>query len=331
MRYKPITIAAPDADLSDVLVRIKIDADADIGSVCQDNGFDVYFTMSDGSVRLPFSRLQWSIVNGKASGLFDVLCDVPVSGKTIFIAYGGVAATDSQSREQAYRNYLAVYPCDAIFDGNKIEDVSGNGKHITIPSGMTVSVYASERCGKMLRRTDGNSNLGTQSVGMDYDGDLSVSCVTDSVSRSDDYEMLPSPSGWFNNGVWLIRYVNNTVRIYTYSGMSGVMVAIGSWIDYANYVIPLATGTRVASGYGSNGLISASYEKTWTRPNYSTIFPSGNSGYGQSRDVRYRKGSVSAAFKKFERNSLHHQVASVGSEIHTKAKRRRHNTILEAF
>ncbi len=127
MRYKRITITAPDADLSDVLVRIKLDADTDIGAVCQQNGYDVYFTTSDGSVRLPFARLEWSVTDGAASGQFDVLCDIPVSGVTIRMCYGDIASTDPQNRDVTYADYYCVVPTrlSNIVDG-RYQDVTGN-------------------------------------------------------------------------------------------------------------------------------------------------------------------------------------------------------------
>lgn len=211
MRYKRITITAPDADLSDVLVRIKLDADTDIGAVCQSNGYDVYFTTSDGSTRLPFARLEWNVENGAASGQFDVLCDIPVSGVTIRMCYGDIASTDPQNRDVTYADYYCVVPTRSsnIVDGY-YQDVTGNTSGFNayksgvedgdFPFGSTIRTATSQT---YIYCTIGqHDNVEFQS--------LFANGIAHPFRYGDYLAMTPS-----SDGVWLIRqsvYINSGLK-----------------------------------------------------------------------------------------------------------------------
>ena len=237
MRYKPITIAAPDADLSDVLVRIKLDADTDIGAVCQSNGYDVYFTTSDGSVRLPFSRLEWNVENGTASGQFDVLCDIPVSGVTIRMYYGGITSTDNQSREQTYANYLAVYPLNAITDVG-FEDVSGNGKHIKYPDSWDFSIVDNEDYGTMAKLPYYYSQNEIRWADCNFSGTLSVTEIFDARLITGTPGGL---AGFTSSAAYAGRLFSsistNSVQA-TLSSSSAVNVSVTGCDGYCSYEYP---------------------------------------------------------------------------------------------
>lgn len=333
MRYKIVTITPPTADLSGQLIRIKIDSDTDMGAVSAASGYDVFFTNAAGTAQLPFSRLTWNIADGAATGEFDVLCDIPVTGLDIRIYYGGEAFTDYQNRAVTYAGYLAVYPCNYIWNDNQIEDISGNGKHVTIPSNKDVHVYESPY-GRMLQSASAN-NVGTSLVNLAYDGDVTMSCVTEACETT-TWQILPGPHGYVPNGILFFRRyggaTNRAELMYYSNGNFAGYVILGAWANYASYTIPQASGTCVVRANGANGFLGGTFSKTWTRhDDVISIFPSGTSGIGQARDVRFCKGAVSSAGCKFEKDSLVGNIATFGSEVRITPPKRRHNHIMEAF
>ena len=213
MQYKRITITAPDADLSDVLVRIKLDADTDIGSVCQQNGYDVYFTTSDGSTRLPFARLEWSVTEGAASGQFDVLCDIPVSGVTIRMYYGDIASTDPQNRDVTYADYYCVVPTrlSNIVDG-RYQDVTGNTSgFVAYTSGVEDGDFP---FGSTIRTATGQDNIYCtigQHDNVEFQSLFYYNGLDNQTAFGYDAYIAAIPR---NNGVWLrgpSGYINSNL------------------------------------------------------------------------------------------------------------------------
>lgn len=321
MYYKEVSIPGGTADLLSVLFRLNIINDTDLGSHAQSNGYDIQFkkqgTGGLWDTVIPHSRIEWGIVGGVANGRFDLLLDIPTTGVTVRMYYGQTAASDNQNRVVTYANYLAVLPCISILSPNIIEDISGNGKHVTIPANKDVHVYDSPTNGRMLQSTSA-SNVGTSEVNLAYDGDVAMSCVTESPETT-TWQILPGPHGYVPNGcAFFRRYGSATARselMYYSNGGSAGYIVLGAWANYAMYTIPQASGTCVLRANGESGFISASFAKTWTRhDDVVSIFPYGTSGQGQVRDVRWRKGSLSTAESKYEMTVLTSDIATISTE-----------------
>lgn len=320
MYYKEVSIPGGAEDFLDMLFRLNIINDTELGDHAQSNGYDVHFkkqgTGGLWDTVIPHSRIEWGIVDGVANGRFDLLLDIPTTGVTVRMYYGQTAAIDNQNRVVTYDNYLAVLPCISILSPNIIEDISGNGKHVTIPSAMDVHVYDSPMNGRMLHHTNSSPGYATSLVNLTYDGDVSMSCVTEYPDTA-GWKRLPGPNGYYQNGTIFLRRTGSppSVELIAASNYNPAFYReIGSWVNYVYYVIPLASGTCIGRAFGSKGLTSASFSKNWTRVDKVTIFPTGTGGDGLVRDVRYRKGSLSSQASRYEMTVLTSDIATISTE-----------------
>ncbi|MDD3469841.1 MAG: hypothetical protein PHE53_07665 [Thermoguttaceae bacterium] len=330
MRYKWITLTPPTADLSDQLVRVKIDSDPAMGAVCSANGYDVYFTTSDGSTQLPFSRLEWSITDAAASGVFDVLCDIPVSGLTIRVYYGGVSSTDRQNRAVTYAGYLAVYPLNAI-PTTVLTDISGNGKNITARSDGVWSQYDHATYGKLLTTTLVTGNL-TPTVYLGYAGAVTVSAIAEGISGN---ALFPSffDRGYFAGRTAIKSADTQTVFHTVASGTDTSSVSVSGKAGYIGYTVP-------TSGTGPDCTLRINNQKTvgvttssFVRYNTFCVF-GGYAGYAGTmgmRDLRVKKGTITAASATWEYANLATTSSTLSFSTEQHVSRRRHPQILEAF
>ncbi len=330
MRYKQITIAAPDADLSGQLVRIKIDADADIGAVSVATGYDVYFTNSTGMSALPFSRLEWSITDGKASGVFDILCDVPVAGLTLRVYYGGDATTDKQNRAVTYAGYLAVYPLNAI-PTSVLTDISGNGKNITARSDGVWSQYDHATYGKLLTTTIVTASV-TPNVTLTYSGIVSVSAIGEGLSGQ---ALLPS---FFNQNSFAGRTIiqvgsDRTDLNLVASGFDTSGISLTGKAGYFGYTVPVSgTGPDCTLRVNAQKIVGTS-SSSFVRYNTFCVFGGHNLCTGRLglRDIRVRKGVITDASAAWEYANLATPSSTLSFGTEKRITRRRHNQILEAF
>ena len=320
MYYKEVSIPGGTADFLSMLFRLNIINDTDLGSHSQSNGYDIQFkkqgTGGLWDTVIPHSRIEWGIVGGVANGRFDLLLDIPTTGVTVRMYYGQTAASDNQNRVVTYANYLAVLPCISILSPNIIEDISGNGRHVTIPSTMDVHVYDSPTNGRMLQLTSSTTTYGTSLVNLTYDGDVAMSCVTECPNIL-GYHRLPGPNGYTPYGGFFLRWGTSTtlpVSMLTYNTGGAVIQEIGLWVNYTAFVIPPESGTCIYRSRGSIGWKQGSFSKTWTRKENVTVFPSGTGMEGQLRDVRWRKGSQSLAESIYERTVLTSDIATISTE-----------------
>lgn len=317
MYYKTIVIPGGTEDLLAMLFRLNIIDDANLGAHAQADGYDIHFKKQGVSglwdTTIPYSRIEWNIADGVANGRFDLLTDIPTTGLTVRMYYGQSASTDNQNRAVTYADYMAVWPCISILNSNIIEDISGNGKHITIPANKDVHVYESPY-GRMLQ-SDSENDVGTSGVNLAYDGDVTMSCVTE-CRKTGWWQILPGPHNYVTNGCLFFRRDGDAAALLYYSDWNFKgQVILGAWANYASYTIPQASGTCVVRANGANGFLGGTFSKTWNRNETVTVFPRGTSGHGQARDVRYRKGSLSYAGAIYEKTVLTSDIATIGSEV----------------
>jgi MSHA biogenesis protein MshQ len=110
---KEITISHTnvDSDLTDFPLLVKISGDTDIGAHARSDGYDLRFTLADGT-SLPYEREDFSISGGAATGDFWV--KVPTisatADTTIYAYYGKSDATDGQSATSVWdSNFKGVW------------------------------------------------------------------------------------------------------------------------------------------------------------------------------------------------------------------------------
>lgn len=110
---KEITISRTNVDstLSNFPLLVKIAADTDIGAHAKSNGYDLRFTLIDGT-SLSYERERFSIRAGSGSGVFWV--KVPSisssANTTIYLYYGKSDATDGEDAASVWdANFAGVW------------------------------------------------------------------------------------------------------------------------------------------------------------------------------------------------------------------------------
>ncbi|UOA10214.1 DUF2341 domain-containing protein [Methylobacter sp. S3L5C] len=91
-----VTINSSSAiELSNFQVQVKLDSTFDFSKVKSD-GSDIRFTLGDGVTQIPFWIETWDVGNRKAS-LWIKVPTVPITGTTLYMYYGNLAATGASS------------------------------------------------------------------------------------------------------------------------------------------------------------------------------------------------------------------------------------------
>ncbi|MDD3470855.1 MAG: hypothetical protein PHE53_12885 [Thermoguttaceae bacterium] len=321
MRYKTITITPPTADLSGQLVRIKITADTDMGAVASSTGYDVYFTNATGTTPLPFSRLEWAITDGAASGTFDVLCDVPVAGLTLRVYYGGDSSTDKQNRNTTYAGYLLVCPLNMANAGDTaFHDFSENGNDLAYSATFRATLSANSTG---IFPFGGVKN--SQSISGAREASKTFACVA-AMEVTSVYKMTASPNQFPLSGTSFYSMATAPNTLWFYKMSDGSVTNISLVTNGPHVINAYANGTTVnvvnaRAGTATNIAIpSAGY----TNVNFSI-----RSDTGIMSEFRVRKTQSNVASGKFLYDNL-----TLPTSVYTIKKpvlRRRHNRILEAF
>jgi hypothetical protein len=133
---KEITIdnANVDEDLTDFPLLVKITEDTDIGAHARSDGYDLRFTLPDGT-SLPYERESWSGGGGSAAtGIFWV--KVPTittaADTTIYAYYGKSDATDGQSATSVWdNNFKGVWHLKETGTSPTVNDSTSNANNST--------------------------------------------------------------------------------------------------------------------------------------------------------------------------------------------------------
>lgn len=125
-----------DGALTDFPVLVQLTADADFHEALA-TGYDIRFTLSDGSTLLYYERESWSGGAGSAATA-DFWVKVPSiaasGGATIYIYYGKAGAADGQDAANVWNaNYQLIWHLDDSGAGwpNDIYDSTSNANHGT--------------------------------------------------------------------------------------------------------------------------------------------------------------------------------------------------------
>src|ERR1019366_8560751 len=112
---KAITIdhtKIPNADQSSFPVLVSLTTDAGLSAHPRSDGFDILFTSSDGTTKIPYEREQYT---NTSSGTLLAWVNVATLSHTadtvIYLYYGNAAATDQQDTTHAVwdTNYKGVW------------------------------------------------------------------------------------------------------------------------------------------------------------------------------------------------------------------------------
>lgn len=131
-KRKPITLGLPSALLSAFPFPARITADTDVGALAQATGYDIRFTLADGTTLLDYERDTFAVTTGAATGLWWV--EIPswsaLVATTIYMYYGNASAPDVSSGPNTFDDYVGVYHGG---DGTTISvaDSSPAGNHGT--------------------------------------------------------------------------------------------------------------------------------------------------------------------------------------------------------
>jgi hypothetical protein len=132
---KQITISHTnvDSDLTDFPLLVKISGDTDIGAHARSDGYDLRFTLADGT-SLPYEREDFSITGGAATGDFWVKVPTISSSAdtTIYAFYGKSDASDGSTATAVWdSNFKGVWhlPNGTTLSAN---DSTSNGNNGTI-------------------------------------------------------------------------------------------------------------------------------------------------------------------------------------------------------
>jgi hypothetical protein len=158
--YKEIVIdhLLVSGDLDNFIFYYNLAGDADIGSIARADGYDVVFTLENGTTILDYERVLFSIVGGLAYGEFHIKIPALSSNAdtTILINYGKADATDSQNKTGTWDDggnnyYEGVYHLNQDPSGTapQMTDSTVNAVHGTAV-GMTSAMSVVDGIGKCV-------------------------------------------------------------------------------------------------------------------------------------------------------------------------------------
>lgn len=137
-KAKAITVPAAyiTGSLTNFPLLVQFTDDADIGAAALANGYDIRFTLSDGTTLCSYYRRSFVIAGGLATGLFDVLAPSLTSGvdATFYVYYGNASAPDVSNSAAVFGSAGAGFAGAWGFgDGVTLDltDLSGNGNNGT--------------------------------------------------------------------------------------------------------------------------------------------------------------------------------------------------------
>ena len=308
---KQITIsdAVVDATLTNFPLYVTIGNDAQIGAAALANGYDIRFTMADGTL-LSYQRESWSGGGGSvASGTFWVKVPSfnPSTGTTIYIYYGKSDATDGQNATAVWdSNYKGVWH---LANGSTLSaaDSTNNGLNGTIYGGVTATTGEAGG-GALFNGSSGYIDLGTANPmtngAITIDAWVNPSIGTVMIMKGNDVsrdsyglESLSGKVALFTFAVdgskdWLISG-DNTVPLNVWTHVVGV-------IDGHNKSLYINGVLNVSNTF--TGTISSSTQSFWigaqNRTNYNYWYS------GVLDDVRVSNAVRSAEWIRFEYDNI---------------------------
>lgn len=147
---KAITIdhtKVPNTDQSSFPVLISLASDSDLKARARTDGFDILFTSSDGSTKLPSERALYT----NSTGQYIAWVNVPTVSHTtdtiIYMYYGNSSACDqtlntcdgTNNSQTVWSNYGGVFHLDQDPSGNVENDSTSNGLNLGPWSGVPIS------------------------------------------------------------------------------------------------------------------------------------------------------------------------------------------------
>lgn len=220
-RRKAITLSTPAALLSAFPFPARITADTDVGALAQATGYDIRFTLADGTTLLDHERDTFAVTAGAATGLWWV--EIPswsaLVATTIYMYYGKADAPDVSSGPNTFdSNHVGVYHGG---DGStlSVQDSSQAGNHGT-NNGATA---AAGIAGGALR-FDG----GQQGVQIPYNASLYSPAMSVSLwvkSATADYASNAYPVAMWdfatNDRMWAVHVRNGNYKWGLYTSTNG--------------------------------------------------------------------------------------------------------------
>ena len=316
-RQKPITIPAAyvGGSLVDFPLLVRITNDAEIGAAARADGYDIRFTLADGTL-LSYERVAFSITNGLANGLFWVKVPSLTSGVagSILCQYANAAATDVSGTAAWDSNHCAVYHLGETGTNPTVHDATANAKNSTAQT-WTPSISG---------QVGGCASLNNSAITVPdqtFSGEFSISVWTNPASLADSrilYRYVDG-SGFFLGPQadtawrWLVftggtsaAIVSNTLAsLSTWVHLAAVRRADNTLVLYRNGVAQTNTAVKSGSIAGSATVCMGSDYGTTKRYN------------GLLDEVRIAGSSRSAAWWSLEYNCVANQSSAVlwGDEV----------------
>jgi len=255
---KEITINEPDANLTDLPVYVKIDADADFHEARAD-GYDIRFTLSDGTTLLKHEREYWTGGDGSAATAhFWVKAPsvLAAGGSKLYIYFGKSDAPDGEDPTNVWDgSFKGVWHLKGSYSGvaNEVVDSSGTGNHGQGGSGTSGKCPAQEDAIVYKgQHFDGNGDHLNCGSGVSLDiptGSVSFLMKVDDNPTTDEALVCKDGSG-SNNGDFnthIDPQVSNKIEFIITNGATNRIIR-------SNSPVAAATWLTCAFIFGTGGM-----------------------------------------------------------------------------
>lgn len=257
---KAITIdytKVANSNQTDFPVLINLTTDADLAAHARSDGYDILFTDSTGTVKIPYEREKYTTATGELVAWVKVASLSYTTNTVLYMYYGKASATDQQQATSVWdSNYVGVWHLgedvtDEGTAGSVFQDSTQNNKDLD----QAGSVETTGKMGNAQSLDGTNDYMVTGTSPGVPTGDFTYSAWVNLTDNTDEALFMHTNGAGVNE--MLVAVGTNTdgaVDMYTNDSVtslgSGGEVGTGAW----HYVVVARSGSTI-SGYNQGSVL----------------------------------------------------------------------------